>query len=66
MHIKNRKIVNITKDRKNYNQYIIPGPIDAHIHIESSMLMPSEFSRLAITQGIVGDVADLHEIADVL
>ena len=37
-----------------------------HIHIESSMLVPSEFSRLAVIYWIVGDVADLHEIADVL
>ena len=46
--------------------YILPGLIDAHIHIESSMLVPSEFARLAIVHGTVGTVSDPHEIANVL
>ena len=46
--------------------YILPGFVDAHIHIESSMLPPSEFSRLAVCHGTVATVSDPHEIANVL
>lgn len=46
--------------------YILPGFIDAHIHIESSMLVPSEFARIAVTHGTVATVSDPHEIANVL
>ncbi len=46
--------------------YILPGFIDAHIHIESSMLPPSEFARLAVRHGSVATVSDPHEIANVL
>lgn len=45
--------------------YICPGFIDAHVHIESSMLVPSEFARLAVVHGTVGTVSDPHEIANV-
>jgi adenine deaminase len=46
--------------------YISPGFIDAHVHIESSMLIPSEFARLAVVHGTVATVSDPHEIANVL
>ncbi len=46
--------------------YILPGFIDAHVHIESSMLVPSEFARLAVVHGTVAAVSDPHEIANVL
>ncbi|HUO07300.1 MAG TPA: adenine deaminase [Phycisphaerae bacterium] len=46
--------------------FILPGFIDAHIHIESSMLIPREFARLAIPHGTVATVSDPHEIANVL
>ena len=45
--------------------YIIPGFVDAHVHIESSMLIPSEFARLAVVHGTVATVSDPHEIANV-
>lgn len=45
--------------------YLLPGFIDAHVHIESSMLIPSEFARLAVTHGTVATVSDPHEIANV-
>jgi len=45
--------------------YILPGFIDAHIHIESSMLVPSEFARLAVVHGTIATVSDPHEIANV-
>lgn len=46
--------------------YIMPGFIDAHIHIESSMLVPSEFAKWAIGHGTVATVSDPHEIANVI
>ena len=46
--------------------YILPGFIDAHVHIESSMLLPENFARLAVRHGTIGVVADPHEIANVL
>lgn len=60
------RIVNIVKDQKSYDTFIIPGFIDSHVHIESSMLIPSEFARLAVTHGTVATVSDPHEIANVL
>jgi len=47
-------------------RFICPGFIDAHVHIESSMLVPSEFARLAVVHGTVATVSDPHEIANVL
>lgn len=47
------------------DQYILPGFIDAHIHIESSMLVPSEFSVIAVQHGTVATISDPHEIANV-
>ncbi|WP_349533130.1 adenine deaminase [Leuconostoc citreum] len=46
-------------------QYIVPGLIDAHMHIESSLLAPSEFSKLVVPHGITRVIADPHEIASV-
>ena len=45
--------------------YVIPGLIDGHIHIESSMLTPGEFSRVLLPHGITTVVTDPHEIANV-
>lgn len=45
--------------------FVSPGFIDAHVHIESSMLIPSEFARLAVVHGTVSTVSDPHEIANV-
>ncbi len=45
--------------------YILPGFIDAHVHIESSMLVPSEFARLAVVHGTIATISDPHEIANV-
>ena len=65
--IKDGKIANIERDEgKHYAPYIMPGFIDSHVHIESSMLVPSEFARLASVHGTVATVSDPHEIANVL
>jgi adenine deaminase len=45
--------------------FILPGFIDSHVHIESSMLIPSEFARLAVVHGTVATISDPHEIANV-
>lgn len=47
-------------------RYILPGFVDAHVHVESSMLVPSEFARFAVRHGTVASVSDPHEIANVL
>jgi len=60
------KIISIVEQDHNIESYIIPGFIDAHIHIESSMLVPSEFARIAVNHGTVATVSDPHEIANVL
>jgi len=46
--------------------YILPGFVDAHVHVESSLLPPPEFARLAVVHGTVATVSDPHEIANVL
>ena len=45
--------------------FILPGFIDSHVHVESSMLIPSEFARLAVVHGTVATISDPHEIANV-
>lgn len=66
IEVVNGIIINIYEDNFNYINYILPGFIDSHIHIESSMLIPSEFARLAVMHGTVATVSDPHEIANVL
>jgi adenine deaminase len=58
-------LVNISEEKKS-EKYIIPGFVDSHIHIESSMLVPSEFAKVAVRTGVVATVSDPHEIANVL
>lgn len=63
------KIASVTKLAANENttdrHFILPGFIDSHVHIESSMLVPSEFAKLAVVHGTVGTISDPHEIANV-
>jgi adenine deaminase len=60
------KIKAIIKKNHQVTDFIMPGFIDAHIHIESSMLVPSEFAKIAVSHGTVATVSDPHEIANVL
>jgi adenine deaminase len=62
----NGKITSIEERQHEVEHYILPGFVDAHIHIESSMLVPSEFARIAVNHGTVATVSDPHEIANVL
>jgi adenine deaminase len=66
LKIENGKIASITSNPKlQTSNYLLPGFIDAHVHIESSMLVPSEFAKLAVVHGTVATVSDPHEIANV-
>ncbi len=53
-------------DPKDCDSFYLPGFIDAHVHIESSLLIPSEFARMAVNHGTVGTISDPHEIANVM
>lgn len=64
--IKDGKIASIVEIDCEENYFILPGFVDAHIHIESSMLVPSEFAKIAVNHGTVATVSDPHEIANVL
>ena len=66
IEIKDGKIHRITKTEGKSDDYILPGFVDAHVHIESSMLIPSEFARMAVVHGTVATVSDPHEIANVM
>jgi adenine deaminase len=60
------RIISIQKINEGKNlPYILPGFIDAHVHVESSMLVPSEFARLAVPHGTIATISDPHEIANV-
>lgn len=63
--IVNGKIENISPCESAPPQYILPGFIDAHIHIESSMLTPPYFAQTALPHGTVATISDPHEIANV-
>lgn len=64
--VENGKITSIIEKNHEVQHYIMPGFIDAHIHIESSMLVPSEFAKIAVLHGTVATISDPHEIANVL
>lgn len=64
--VENGMIRSVSRKEGVANQFLLPGFIDAHVHIESSMLIPSEFARLAVVHGTVATVSDPHEIANVL
>ena len=62
----NGMIVEIRKTDRQYDNYILPGLVDSHVHIESSMLTPQQFGKLIVSRGTVATVSDPHEIANVL
>jgi adenine deaminase len=66
VEVTNGKISSISHNEKADNQFILPGLIDAHVHIESSMLVPAEFARIAVVHGTTATVSDPHEISNVL
>ena len=64
--VENGKIQKIVKLDAAPAHFIMPGFVDAHIHIESSLLVPTEFARMAVVHGTVATVSDPHEIGNVL
>ncbi|WP_161890212.1 adenine deaminase [Pontibacter russatus] len=66
VHVSNGHISKIVRAPVEASRYILPGFVDAHVHIESSMLVPGEFARLAVPHGTVATVSDPHEIGNVL
>ena len=65
IRVQNGIIESIESTMEAPMQYLLPGFIDAHVHVESSMLIPSSFARLAVTHGTIGTISDPHEIANV-
>jgi len=65
IEIESGRIKNISKADKVEDIFILPGLIDSHVHIESSMLIPSEFSKMVVPRGTISVVSDPHEIANV-
>lgn len=64
--LRDGRIANIERSTEKLDTYLLPGFVDAHVHIESSLLIPSEFARLATPHGTVATVSDPHEIGNVL
>ncbi len=64
--IRNGHITSIEREEASYDTFLLPGFVDSHVHIESSLLVPSEFARLAVPHGTVATVSDPHEIGNVL
>jgi adenine deaminase len=65
IQVENGVIISINPCKDAPLQYLLPGFIDSHVHIESSMLIPSSFARLAVLHGTIGTISDPHEIANV-
>ncbi|HEX4129032.1 MAG TPA: adenine deaminase [Pirellulales bacterium] len=63
--LRSGRIVEVVEEAGPYSTYLAPGFVDAHVHVESSMLPPAEFARLAVVHGTVATVSDPHEIANV-
>ena len=59
-------ISEVIRLRTPVKNYLLPGLVDAHIHIESSLLVPSRFAEAVVPHGTIGTVSDPHEIANVL
>lgn len=63
--IENGIVSNIERTNDHLKDYVLPGFIDSHIHIESSLLIPSHFAHLVVQHGTVSTISDPHEIANV-
>lgn len=66
VHVQDGVVERVEPTEDVRDRYLLPGFVDAHVHVESAMLTPSEFARAAVTHGTVATVSDPHEIANVL
>jgi adenine deaminase len=66
IELRNGKVFEISIDEGPYNTYLLPGLIDSHIHIESSMCTPGAFAVAAVSRGTTSVISDPHEIGNVL
>lgn len=66
VHVEQGRIVSIREESAPCRSFVLPGFVDAHVHIESSMLVPREFARASVCHGTVATVSDPHEIGNVL
>jgi adenine deaminase len=66
VHVQDGTVDRIVPTDDVPDRYLLPGFVDAHVHVESAMLTPSEFARAAVPHGTVATVSDPHEIANVL
>lgn len=66
VRVEHGRIISVQEISGNFRTFLLPGFIDAHVHVESSMLTPSHFAAAAVVHGTVGSVSDPHEIANVL
>jgi len=66
VHVRDGVVERIEPAEEAPGRYLLPGFVDAHVHVESAMLTPSEFARAATPHGTVATVSDPHEIANVL
>lgn len=66
LSVENGRIKNIEPTSEPTENYLLQGFVDAHVHVESSMVIPSEFARMAVPHGTVATVSDPHEIGNVL
>ena len=60
------KVLSVKESAGVYDTYILPGFVDSHIHIESTLMVPENYARMAVANGVVAAVCDPHEIANVL
>uniref|UniRef100_UPI003565CE01 amidohydrolase family protein n=1 Tax=Ancylomarina sp. TaxID=1970196 RepID=UPI003565CE01 len=66
LEVRDGMIYSINELKDAPDCYILPGLVDSHVHIESSLLIPSRFADLVVRKGTLGVVTDPHEIANVL
>jgi adenine deaminase len=64
--VENGRILKIEEKDNENEHFILPGLVDSHVHIESSMTVPSVFARMAIARGTVASVSDPHEIVNIM
>ncbi len=63
--VEGERVARVIEDSAARGPYLMPGFVDAHVHVESSLLPPAEFARVAVTHGTAACVSDPHEVGNV-